>query len=602
MNRLKHVLLHRHSLILQLILALSLFLYASTGIKPVLAQSVYPGSSWATASPADMGMDETKLNQAVSYARGSGYIIRSGRVVKAWGSASTLYDLRSTTKSVASIATALAIADGRLDLSDFADQRHPSFGVPPQSNRSTGWLSRITLKHLATQTAGFAKNGGYTQVLYSPGSEWFYSDGGPNWLAEITTLAFGQDLRTVLFNRVFTPIGISGSQLTWRSNMYRNDTINGIKNREYGSGMKATVNAMARIGYLYLRDGRWNSHQLVPADYIAQARVPQSEGLPEHNPSIAYNASDHYGLLWWNNGDGTLANVPTDAYWAWGLNDSVIVVIPSLDIVAVRAGTSSEAWQSGWEPDYSVMRPFLEPIVQSTGIGSKIEILAAPKGTPTMQLRIDDLVVATFSNIAGNYSSRTFTNYTYWSLEPVAIEQIKVAFVNDSSSNDLYIDKIILDGAVYESEAPATYSTGVYTSGKCQFEGGYFQSERLACNGYFQYDRVEGTSPDSIIEPDTQTAETFMLLSPPNGATSLIETPTFVWSADTNAVCYLIEIDDNNDFSSPVQQATVVRSTQYPSTALASGLYYWRVQTGGNCSDAEPGPWSEVWTLTVNAQ
>ena len=49
-------------------------------------------------------------------------------------------------------------------------------------------------------------------------------------------------------------------------------------------------------------------------------------------------ASRHYGLLWWNNGDGAIENVPTDAFWAWGLYDSLIVVIPSLDIVVARAG------------------------------------------------------------------------------------------------------------------------------------------------------------------------------------------------------------------------------------------------------------------------
>ena len=601
MNMLKHLLPRRNTLTLLIVIVLFVFLYSSTETKPVLAQSIYPGSSWATASPADMGMNEALLDQAVSYARGSGYIIRSGRVVKAWGSATTLYDLRSATKAVGSIATALAIGDGRLSLSDLADQRHPSFGVPPESNRSTGWLPQITLKQLATQTAGFDKDGGYTQLLYAPGSRWSYSDSGPNWLAEVTTLAFGQDLRTVLFNRVFSRIGIPTSQLTWRANLYRSDTINGIKNREYGSGIKATINAMARIGYLYLRNGRWNSQQLVPADYIAQARIPQNEliGLPEYNPSIAYNASDHYGLFWWTNGDGTLANVPTDAYWAWGLYESMIVVIPSLDIVVVRAGTASEAWQSTWKPNYSLMRPFLEPIVQSTGIGSTVEIFAAPKGTPTMQLRVNDKAVATFTNIAGNYASRTFTNYPFWRLQPIAIEQIKVVLTNDSAANDLYIDRIILDGATYQSEAPTTYSTGVYTAGKCQYAGGYFLSERLACNGYFQYVRPGSSAPASLSE---QSAAALMLVSPPNGATSVIDTPTFMWNDRSSTKCYVIQIDDSETFVSPLQQATVVRATQYQSIPLASGQYYWRVQTGGSCSGVEPGPWSEVWTLTVNAQ
>jgi CubicO group peptidase (beta-lactamase class C family) len=55
-------------------------------------------------------------------------------------------------------------------------------------------LGEITILHLATQTAGFDKPGGYTPLLFRPGTEWSYSDGGPNWLAECITLAYGRDM------------------------------------------------------------------------------------------------------------------------------------------------------------------------------------------------------------------------------------------------------------------------------------------------------------------------------------------------------------------------------------------------------------------------
>ncbi len=44
-------------------------------------------------------------------------------------------------------------------------------------------------------------------------------------------------------------------------------------------------------------------------------------------------ASRHYGLLWRNNNDGSMKGVPADAFWSWGPYDSLIVVIPSLDMV-----------------------------------------------------------------------------------------------------------------------------------------------------------------------------------------------------------------------------------------------------------------------------
>jgi hypothetical protein len=64
-------------------------------------------------------------------------------------------------------------------------------------------------------------------------------------------------------------------------------------------------------------------------------------------------------MLWWNNGDGTIPGVPRDAYWSWGLYDSLIVVIPSLDIVAARAGKS---WARTSDEHYDPLKPFLLPI------------------------------------------------------------------------------------------------------------------------------------------------------------------------------------------------------------------------------------------------
>ena len=106
---------------------------------------------------------------------------------------------------------------------------------------------------------------------------------------------------------------------------------------------------------------------MIPRSFVDVARttVPDMVGLPVMNDYKRRfaNASNHYGLLWWNNADGTLANVPRDAYWAWGLGDSLIVVIPSLDIVVARAGS---AWSGSRNPDYyQVLEPFLGPIVES---------------------------------------------------------------------------------------------------------------------------------------------------------------------------------------------------------------------------------------------
>ena len=52
----------------------------------------------------------------------------------------------------------------------------------------------------------------------------------------------------------------------------------------------------------------------------------------------AFPRSKQYGLLFWTNTDGHIPDAPRDAYWAAGQGTSFILVIPSQDIVAARAG------------------------------------------------------------------------------------------------------------------------------------------------------------------------------------------------------------------------------------------------------------------------
>jgi beta-lactam-binding protein with PASTA domain/CubicO group peptidase (beta-lactamase class C family) len=366
---------------------------------------VWPTNGWTARTPAEMGMDAAKLQEARDFALtggGAGFVTRGGYVVYSWGDTTTLYDLKSTTKSIGGTALGLALGDNFVQLTDFAQQHLPGVGIPPDSNAATGWLDDITVLQLATHTAGFDKPGGYVELLFQPGTTWSYSDASLNWLADMLTVVNGQDLNSLLFNRVFSILGISSADLTWRSNAFRDDTINGIKSREFASGILAHVDAMARIGYLYLRRGNWDGQQILPESFVDQVQTPRPEaiGLPVDLPADFPGASDHYGVLWWTNSDGTLPDVPTDAHWAWGLFDSLIVVIPSLDIVVARAGpTGWRANMFDWNGDYSVLAPFLTPIAESVVGGptpvSVPDVVGQPQADAEAAIVAAGLVVGT---------------------------------------------------------------------------------------------------------------------------------------------------------------------------------------------------------------
>ncbi|MFQ5584319.1 MAG: serine hydrolase, partial [Calditrichia bacterium] len=253
----------------------------------------------------------------------------------------------------------------------------------------SGVIDEITILNLATQTAGFDFEGGYPQLLYQPETAWLYSNGGVNWLAEVLTLAFGQDLKTLMFNRVFNLLGITGNDLTWRDNYYRSDRINGIKNRELGSGISANVDALARIGYLMLRNGQWEGQEIIQSSYLETATKPVAEFTDLSSLTVKFpNAPKHYGLLIWNNADSSLQNIPTDTYTSWGKDESFIIVIPSLEMVISRAGG---AWHSDPvnEDFYGYLQEFLNFIVPGYVYLNVKVFLEGPFDQGTGEMRTD---------------------------------------------------------------------------------------------------------------------------------------------------------------------------------------------------------------------
>lgn len=346
-----------------------------------------PDRGWIRVAPEEVGMNAALLEQAAQYALtagGTGMVVKGGRLVYSWAtglndegnpaSIDTRYPAQSATKSIGSMALGFALQDRLLSLNDRAVDRLAGFGRPPDTNNAE-WIDQITILHLATHTAGFEKSRSDPALLFEPGTTWNYSDGALNWLADILTAAFNQDLHEVLTNRVWSLLGMNlprgGDDVQWRPNASRAQTLNGIATRELSSGLVINANAMARVGLLFLRNGMWSTGRILPEEFIELVRTPRPEfeSAQIADPDNFPNATTDYGVLWWTNANGHMANVPRDAFWAWGQYDVLLVVIPSLDLVIVRTGPEQPDspgrvfGDAGWNADYRVLEPFLEPIV-----------------------------------------------------------------------------------------------------------------------------------------------------------------------------------------------------------------------------------------------
>ncbi len=85
---------------------------------------------------------------------------------------------------------------------------------------------------------------------------------------------------------------------------------------------------LARLGLLYLNDGKWNGEQIVPKEWVDFSRTPA------HSTE---EFGKFYGGQWWLVPDAR-TDLPQDAYTTAGARGQYAIVIPSYDLVIVRRG------------------------------------------------------------------------------------------------------------------------------------------------------------------------------------------------------------------------------------------------------------------------
>ena len=323
-------------------------LLAAPFIARAASAAIFPSpGGWPKATPASVGLNAGKLAEAQRYAQrwdGAGCVIRHGKLVHSWGSLSQLYNIQSATKTFGSVLLGMAVDAGKVSLAASAQRYLPGIGAIPSSNVARGWLDEIRVDHLATHTAGFPKSRLPSPLAARPGSRYIYSDGGTNWLAALLTRVFDQDLRTLAQARLFTPIGVPSSAAQWSP---MDPQFRMQPTCRFNGGMRANVDTMARLGYLYLNGGNWNGRQIVSSSFVSLSTSSYKPRLPAGLSS--------YGLLWWLT---TVGNVR--CYHSWGLYNNHTFVFPVLDMVVVRLGTD------GWSEHGGSNSTFLKPIVAAT--------------------------------------------------------------------------------------------------------------------------------------------------------------------------------------------------------------------------------------------
>ena len=137
------------------------------------------------------------------------------------------------------------------------------------------------------------------------------------------------------------------------------------------------------------------------------------------------------------------------------------------------------------------------------GGGSQFSIFAAgSENSETMELWIGGSRAETWTNVGGNADQNQFVRFDFTANSNVDINDVQVRFTNDLYLNNgevdrnLRVDRIVLDGTTYQTEAPIVFSTGTWQDGG--ISPGFKQSEWLHGEGYFQYGDSGTSDPGTI--------------------------------------------------------------------------------------------------------
>jgi len=89
-----------------------------------------------------------------------------------------------------------------------------------------------------------------------------------------------------------------------------------------------------------------------------------------------------------------------------------------------------------------------------------------------------------------------------------------------------------------------------------------------------------------------------ILLSPSDGATDILLSPTLTWNASTGATSYILQVSTNSSFSSFVFNQSITATNKQMSSLTNSTKYFWRVSTTNNYGSSNP---SDAWSFTTGS-
>ncbi len=286
-----------------------------------------PQESWQQyATPEEAGFSSEQLNKAKvlydSLDAVAFMVVYDGKILFSWGDVERRFMCHSIRKSLLSALYGIYVADELIDMDKtMADLNIDDKDQLTEDEKMARVRDLIKARSgvyhpAAYETAGMKasrpKRGSHPRDTF-----WYYN----NWDFNVLGKIFEQETKTDIFdafkNRLAVPLQMEDFRLM--DGYHHLEPENSI---HPAYPFKLSARDMARLGLLYLNNGKWNEKQIISEEWIKESATSYSD---------AGNRGG-YGYLWWIAGEFKDVGM----YSALGVGTQIIAVIPGANMVLVQ--------------------------------------------------------------------------------------------------------------------------------------------------------------------------------------------------------------------------------------------------------------------------
>ena len=283
-------------------------------------------------------------------------IVTDGEIVSMFGDVDNRYHTHSIRKAFLSALIGRYAGSGEKQIR--LDATLKELGIDDSPISLTPLQKTATVLHLLKSTSGINHPAAAEEGLLAekhrrlgdgentPGTIWAYNNWDYNALTTIFEMRTDLSIAEAFETGIASPIGMLD---------HASDAVDYIEAPELSQHRAASFHMSGRdlalLGELYLNGGMVNGEVVIPGSWIDRITDDFTETGNDDN------LRSGHGYLWWIPGPDT--GLPPGSFWAWGLGQQALIVIPAWQTVIVHQSDTTEfrerlfglIYEEGVEPE-----------------------------------------------------------------------------------------------------------------------------------------------------------------------------------------------------------------------------------------------------------